>query len=395
MSEFTFSESAVLEAARVATGLGDFGDAAFLPGLRVLLETYDRGAGLDEKGRKLAFRRVVQLLGTRLRVHAAFRSSPEIHAQKIRRPLYLTGLPRTGTSALFNLLASDARARPLLLWEGLFPDPLEGQAPGQPDPRYVAVKAGYERMRERDPDFSKIHFASADTPEECVLLLAHAFCDVQMGIEVLVEPYASWFQRQDLRPAYRYYVDLLRMLQSQRAGERWLLKSPAHLWALDVLLELLPDACIVFTHRDPCESVASYCSMIEALLASRSFAPLPDLGPRVLSYLAASLERGLAHRDRADASRFVDVAYDDFVADPMRVAREIYDRFGLDLGADVALAMRAHVDAHPQGRHGEHDYDLERYGLDARDVETRLGGYRERFGLAPNRGRAGSPRAPW
>jgi hypothetical protein len=382
LSEFSLSEDAVLGAARAATGLSDFGDPAFLPGLRVLLETCDRGAGLDELGRKLAFRRVVQLLGTRLRVEEAFRRAPEIREQRIRRPLYLTGLPRTGTSALFNLLGCDSSARPLLLWEGFFPDPLPGHAPGVPDPRYLAVKAAYERMRERDGGFAKIHFASADTPEECVLLLAHAFCDVQMGIEVLVEPYASWFRRQDLRPAYRYYVDLLRMLQVQRPGARWLLKSPAHLWAIDVLLEQIPDACIVFTHRDPRECVASYCSMLESLLESRHFAALPDLGPRVLEYLGASLERGLEMRDRAEPGRFLDVAYGDFVADPLGEARRIHAHFGLDFPAEVERAMREHVDAHPQGEHGAHEYDLERYGLGERDVLERLGGYCERFGLA-------------
>lgn len=373
MSEYPLTEEAVLEAARAAAGLADFGDPSFLPGLRVLLETCDRGARLDELGRKLAFRRVVQLLGTRLRVAEAFRRAPEIRAQAIRRPLYLTGLPRTGTSALFNLLGCDSSARPLLLWEGFFPDPLPGHAPGAPDPRYLAVKAAYERMRERDGGFAKIHFASADTPEECVLLLAHAFCDVQMGIEVLIEPYASWFRRQDLRPAYRYYVDLLRMLQHQRPGARWLLKSPAHLWAIDVLLEQIPDACIVFTHRDPRECVASYCSMLESLLESRHFAPLPDLGPRVLEYLAASQARGLAQRARARSEQFFDVAYGDFVADPLRCARQIHEHFGLDFSAEVERAMREHIAAHPQGEHGAHEYELARFGLEEADVLDRLG----------------------
>ncbi len=233
-------------------------------------------------------------------------------------------------------------------------------------------------MRERDGGFAKIHFASADTPEECVLLLAHAFCDVQMGIEVLVEPYASWFRQQDLRAAYRYYLDLLRMLQLQRPGARWLLKSPAHLWAIDVLLEQIPDASIACTHRDSRDCVASYCGMLE----SRHFAPLSDLGPRVLEYLAASLERGLAQRNGAEPGRFYDVAYGDFVADPLRVARGIHHHFGIDFGDPVEQAMRAHVAAHSQGEHGAHEYDLERYGLSPRVVLDRLAGYCELFGLA-------------
>ncbi|MFQ5699151.1 MAG: sulfotransferase [Myxococcota bacterium] len=382
MSEPELQETTVLEAARKATGLDDFGGDDFRPGLAVLLETFRTGAGLTPKGRKLAFRRVVQLLATRLRVAEALRRHPEIRERPLRRPVYLTGLPRTGTSALFNLLGSDPAARPLLLWEGIFPDPMEGLEPGATDPRYEAVKASYDRMRERDPGFTKIHFASADTPEECVLLLAHAFRDAQMGIEVLMEPYASWFRAQDLRPAYCYYRTLLQMLDWQRPGARWLLKSPAHLWALDALAECFPDVCIVMTHRDPLECVPSYCSMMQALLRSRGCAPLPDLGERVLDYLAASLERGLAQRDRLGRERFFDVDYRSFVADPLATVEPLYDHFGLERTPDVARALRDFAAAHPQSRHGEHRYDLERYGLTTRRIETRLAGYIERFGLA-------------
>ena len=129
MTEFPFSEDAVLEAARAATGLSDFGGDGFREGLRVLLETYEGAAGLSERGRKHNWRRVVLLLSTRLRVAKTLREHPEIRERELRRPVYLTGLPRTGTSALFNLLASDPAARPLLAWEGIFPDPLELEDP--------------------------------------------------------------------------------------------------------------------------------------------------------------------------------------------------------------------------------------------------------------------------
>ncbi len=380
MAEPSFSEKEIVEEACRATGLSDFGDPAHREGLRVLLETYEKSAGFNEKGRKRFHRRLVQLLATRLRVEDAFRRHPEIRDREIRRPLYLTGLPRTGTSALFNLLGADPAARPLLLWEGTFPDPIELE-PGQTDPRYEAVKAYYERMNRENPDFTKIHYASADTPEECVLLLAHTFCDVQMGIEVLMEPYASWFQRQDLRPSYRYYRDLLKMLDWQRPGERWLLKSPAHLWALDVLVELFPDVCIVLTHRNPLASMASMCSMISMLMNDRTNIEATEIGPQVLEYYARSLERGLAARDAGDPARYLDVDYRQFVSDPLAVARQIYDHFELPMPDETERALRAHVEAHPQGKHGAHEYDLAQYGLTPDHVRERLAAYIERFEL--------------
>jgi hypothetical protein len=204
-----------------------------------------------------------------------------------------------------------------------------------------------------------------------------------MGIEVLLEPYASWFQARDLRPAYRCYADMLRLLDWQRPGERWLLKSPAHLWALDVLVELFPDVGVVLTHRDPAEILGSYCSMMAALAAGLEAVSPERLGPVVLEYLARKMERALAIRDRADAARFLDVDYRGFVADPMAAVERIHAHFALPLPPAAAARMRAHVEANPRHKHGEHRYALEEYGLDRGAVRERLAPYLARFGLDP------------
>jgi hypothetical protein len=375
-----FSEQRLLEEARERTGLSDFGDDRFRAGLRILLDTYER-AGLTEKGRKTARRRVAQLLETRLRIQAAFRRHPEIREREIRSPVYLTGLPRTGTSALFNLLGMDPASRPLLTWEGMHPDPIEGLAPGQEDPRLVAMRERYEHARAAGLSFDAIHFVRPDGPEECVLLQAHAFCDVQIGVEPLMEPYGSWFQRQDLRPMYAYYRDLLKLLDWQRPGRRWLLKSPAHLWALDILVEMFPDVCIIQTHRSPMQILPSYCSMMAALMSQREGLDKTELGPVVLEFLARSLERGLAARERSDPSRFVDVDYRQFVEDPMASVREIYRAFALELSEATERTMQEHVAANPQKKHGAHRYSMDEYGLTPEQVTSRLKFYIERFDL--------------
>ena len=374
------SEEKLLDEARERTGLSDFGDERFREGLRVLLETYER-AGLTEKGRKTARRRVAQLLQTRLRIEAAFRRHPETREREIRSPVYLTGLPRTGTSALFNLLGMDPASRPLLTWEGMHPDPIEGLAPGQEDPRLAAMRERYEQARASGLSFDAIHFVRPDGPEECVLLQAHAFCDVQIGVEPLMEPYGSWFQKQDLRPMYAYYGDLLKLLDWQRPGQRWLLKSPAHLWALDILVEMFPDACIIQTHRNPMQILPSYCSMMAALMSQREGLDKTELGPVVLEFLARSLERGLAARERSDSSRFVDVDYRQFVDDPMASVKEIYRAFDLQLSEATERTMQEYVDANPQKKHGAHRYSMDEYGLTPERVKTRLKFYIDRFDL--------------
>ena len=376
-----FDVEALVAAACAETGLDDFGDPRFREGLVVLCETLATTAGLSEKGVRINRGRLARLLATRLRVEAAFARHPEIHDRKLLRPMFLTGLPRTGTSATFNLLGRDPATRPLLLWEGTFPDPHEGLAPGADDPRHLAMREHFRRVREKNPDFTRIHFADADTPEECVIPMALSFENVHNGIEVLMEPYASWFRKRDLRPQYAYYRELLKLLDWQRPGERWLLKSPAHLWAMDALVDVFPDCCIVLTHRDPLDAIGSYCSMMETLLASQGCSPQPGLGPTVLDFCATSLERGYAVRDAGDPRRFIDVRFADFVAEPMAAVRAIYAHFELPLGAEAEAAMARYARENPRGKHGAHEYDLERYGLSEAAVRDRLGWYIDRFEL--------------
>ena len=376
-----FDAEALLEDARKATGLSDFGPGGFRPGLRALIATY-HGRPFTAKGRARNRRRLVQLLATRLRVQEAFRRHPGIREREIVKPMVLTGLPRSGTSALFNLLARDPAARPLRLWETQFPDPMEGLDPAEPDPRRDAVEAHFARGRDKNPEFTKIHYTSADTPEECVLLHAFAMNGVQLGVEVMLEPYASWYRAQDLLPMYAYYKDLLRMLDWQRPGERWLLKAPAHMWGIDALLETFPDVSIVWSHRDPLLCVASVCSMTYTLLAPQAEVDRAELGPVVMDFYATSLERGLAARDRCDPARFVDVTHDDFVADPIGVVERIHGHFGLALEGEARSAMDEHVRANPKGKHGSHDYALEEYGLDAQRVRERFAGYVDRFRIS-------------
>lgn len=384
MSEFKFELEGVLADARNKTGLDDFGPDDFLPGLEKLLDTYDQ-AGYDEKGRKRQRRRLVDLLSARLRIENGFKRFPEIKNEKIKAPMLLTGLPRTGTSALLNLLSNDEVARSLPLWEGLNPDPIEDFEHGKPDPRYLAMKKFYDDLQAKDPNFKKIHSTSADTPEECIHLLNHTFRDVQFGIETMMEPYGSWFQQQDLTPSYLYYADILRMLQWQRPGRagansRWLLKSPCHLWALDQLASLFPDCAIIITHRNPLQCVTSYASMMAAMMNNRE-CDKQELGPVVMEYLAAKLERSLQHRENINPSRILDIQFNDFIDDSMATVDKIYQHFEFDMSEETRQTMLAYVNEHPMGKHGKHDYQLDEYGLTEQQILNRFGFYIDRFNI--------------
>jgi len=380
LSDIVFDAEAVLEDARQASQLSDFGPEDFREPLEMLLRTYDENLS-QEKARKKNRRRVVGLIATRLRVQEALRRHPEIAELPIRAPMFLTGLPRSGTSALFNLLGADPAARPLLLWETQFPDPPADLERGAPDPRREMIEAYYEESRKKNPEFTKIHFASADTPEECVLIHAYSLNGVHIGWEVMLEPYASWYREQDLHAMYAYQKTLMQMLDWQRPGERWLLKAPAHMWALDALLDTFPDASIVWSHRDPLACTASICSMTHALIKEHMEIDKTVLGPLVMDFYATSLERGLEIRDASDPKKFVDVDHDEFVADSMTVVDRIYSQFGLALGSAARSTMEEYVAAHPKDAHGSHQYALDDWGLDADAVRARFAPYVERFDI--------------
>jgi len=369
MSDISFDMETLLQEAQAKTGLQDFGSDDFKSGLKVLLETYDHN-GFTEKGRYKNRKRVLDLLCTRLRIENAFKLHPEIRQEKIVAPMLLTGLPRTGTSALLNLLANDPAARPLYMWEGFNPEPVEGLPKGAADPRYAAMKA-WEEQNAKDTRFKKIHSTTVDTPEECIHLLNHTFCDVQYGAETMMEPYGSWFQQQDLHKSYAYYADLLRMIQWQRPGERWLLKTPGHLWALDILIDMFPDCSIIITHRNPLECVTSYASMMAALMTHREF-DKRTLGPVVMEYLAGKMEKAIAVRKTADKARFIDIQFEDFIEQPIATVEKIYGHFHMPISTDVAKRMDNYAASHPMGKHGKHEYQLEEYGLTTAGILKRF-----------------------
>ena len=228
-----------------------------------MLETYDRQVQ-DPAGRKRCRDRVLTQLATRLKCENAFRTIPEVAQQEIVAPIFVTGLPRSGTSALLNLLVTAPENRGILQWEVNFPDPWPGSKPGEQDPRYKYLDEALSAMR--DSEFAKIHYVDADTPEECVLLHAFAFNGVQMGFEIMLEPYRSWLLGQDLVPLYAYQKKQLQLLNWRNPGQHWMLKAPAHMWGIDAIMKVFPDARFIWCHRDPQAVVPSINSMNTALL---------------------------------------------------------------------------------------------------------------------------------
>lgn len=380
MGEIDFNLQKLLAESAEKAGLDDFGSEDFLPGLESLLRTY-AGNAFTEAARKSLRRRTRDLLVSRLHIEDSWKRHPEVLDLPITRPLFLTGLPRTGTSALLNVMASDPATRELKLWEAHNPWPLENLRPGEPDPRYAKIKKYYDDMN-ANSDFKKIHFMTADSAEECIFLTNHTFQDAQYGFELFLEPYASFYTDVDRRAQYQYHADLLRLLQWQRPADRWLLKTPSHVCHLDIIANQHPDSGMIITHRNPLEVIGSYSSMMTAVMPERTHTDPEDLGRRVLDLLAGQMERSMEARKTIDPGRIVDVQYVDFVDDTMAVVDSIYDHLSLPYSDEVRRAIAAYVADHPRGKHGSHDYKLEEFGLSEQQVLDRFSSYIETFNIA-------------
>ena len=372
----TFVAAELIKEAQQQTGFDEFGEPSIHEGLEVLLETYDRNV-LDPDGRKRCRERVVMQLATRLKCENAFRTISEIDQQDIVAPIFVTGLPRSGTSALLNLLVAAPENRGVLQWECQFPDPWPDTKPGEEDFRYPYLVKALDDTR--NSDFSKIHYVDADTPEECVLLHAYAFNGVQLGFEIMLEPYRSWLLAQNLVPLYRYQKRQMQMLNWRNPGEQWMLKAPAHMWAVDAILDVFPDARFIWCHREPVAVTASINSMNRAVMGmyagNHDHMNKNAIGHSVMEWYAMSLEKGLSERERHDPSLFVDTSQSEFVSHPMGVVEKVYSAFEMELTQEARVAMQAHIDNNPKGKHGKHEYDVAEYGLTREIIEQRFAFY--------------------
>tara|TARA_R110002049_G_scaffold24302_9_gene86319 strand:- start:10927 stop:12093 length:1167 start_codon:yes stop_codon:yes gene_type:complete len=374
----SYDADELIAEAKSQTGFDDFGELPFREGLDVLLETYNRNVK-DPEGRKRCRDRVVMQLATRLKCENAFKTIPEIAEQEIVAPIFVTGLPRSGTSALLNLLVAAPDNRGLLQWEVQFPDPWPDSEPGQEDPRYPYLVKALEQTR--NSEFAKIHYIDADTPEECVLLHAYAFDGVQLGFEIMLEPYRSWLLQRDLEPMYAYQKRQMQMLNWRNPGKQWMLKAPAHMWGIDAIRKVFPDARFIWCHRDPQRVVPSINSMNKVVMGMYmgdiSHLDAAQTGRAVMEWYAMSLEKGLAQRAQLPSELFVDCSQREFVDQPMTMVEKVYRAFDLPLSDASRAAMQAHIDANPKGKHGKHEYDLAEYGLTQDIIEERFAFYTE------------------
>jgi hypothetical protein len=359
-----------MSASRI-TGLTDFGPDDYTDGLEVLLESYAKDADLTPLGRKMSRGLLRGGLTSRLLSQASWQAHPEHAGVRIERPIFVTGLPRTGTTALHRLLTADPGHQGLEMWLIEVPQPRPPRDSWPADPVFQRLQAAFEQHHVAHPEFMGVHYMAADQVEECWQLLRQSVRSVSYECLAHLPGYSAWLRDQDWTPAYRRHRRNLQLIGLNDTGRRWVLKNPSHLFALDALLAVYPDALVIQTHRDPRTAIASVCSL--AAHATDGWSGTfrgAVLGRDQLGLWARGLDTFTAARSRYDPAQFYDVQYETFTADPVGTVAAIYGHFGLPLSAAAEAAMRAlHAASTAGDARPVHHYTLADFGLTPAEVD--------------------------
>jgi hypothetical protein len=381
----------LIQTATRRCGLDDFGGGDFLEGLSRLLDSCQREAQLNLIGRIVLRADLTRALCSRLFMQRDRKTYPSIGQQEIREPLFIVGLPRSGTTLLHTLLAVDPEHRVPLTWEVMTPSPPTRDNEKRRIQRAISSCNCFNWLA---PTFRHVHPVSAELPQECVSLMAPTFMSDQFDAMYYVPSYRAWYFCQDLRPAYEYHRRFLQHLQVRRDARRWVLKAPTHMFALPTLLAVYPDALFVQTHRAPLDAMASVSSLITILRRVFSDGVDPHtVCHEAIDYWSKTLDRFLQERDRLAEQRICDVNHVELCRDPLAAVRRIYEYFGWSFSHNVEQRMRRALASQPQERYGLHRYDLSQFGVQEAESAARFAAYCDRFGLAARRQRTSSERA--
>ena len=387
-----FGRALTLDADKLAekacrkTGLSDFGDETFREPLRIICEITRNGSPMSIWGRFYCAQDISQRLINLLQIQADIKANPEILKSEVRRPIFILGLYRTGTTLLHRLLSQDTTNRTLQSWEMMMPSPPPNKTTYEIDHRIKKCRRLFSIVDYSAPAFRAIHEVDETTPHECIQLMANYLVgnthDFLIGGE-----YSKWLYEKDLTSAYELHKRLLQYLWWKCPADRFVLKAPFHLHGLKWLLKTYPDARIVQTHRNPLEVVPSWASLMTVMRGSfyDNTDPVvigPEVANRASEYINQGMEaRSAQEQNENNTAIFLDIHYKKIVKDPIGTVEKIYNGFGLSLSDEAAARMRRYLDENPQHKYGAHRYTIEQFGLNENTERERFSTYCEHFGI--------------
>ena len=353
-----------------------FRDSSFVEALRTLLGSCEREADLNLFGRYAARWDALRCLTNVLRFEAEEDRAPEILQERIERPIFITGLPRSGTTLLHALLALDPALRAPRCWQTISP-----YAEGAKDERRETVERQLRFFQRLAPGMAAMHPMAANSPQECTEITAQIFQSLRYEMTYRVPSYQAWIDAHGHLPAYRFHKRFLQHLQHQEGGGRWVLKSPDHIHALTSIESVYPDCGLVFMHRDPLRVIASAAKLTEAVRQpfTRRIGKV-ELGAQVLDRLKDAADTMLETANADRSGHIFHLRYMDFAKNPIASIETLYRHFALKLDNDLRRRMRAYLAAAPTP---SNHYAIEEFGIDPRALRGRFKDYLQHFGVAP------------
>jgi len=368
--------------ARRQTGLTEFGDTSFIGPLSRLLDAFSTESALGLVGRSATRWDVVRFLSNLLWLHDALIRAPAMRSETIRQPIFITGLPRSGTTFLHRLMMTDVDNRAPLVWETIYPSP----SAGSPKQRIARVARQLKTFEWLAPAFRALHPLDATSPQECSEITAHVFRSLRFDTNYHIPSYRAWLDADVVHnlPAYRFHKRFLQYLQHQDGiARRWVLKCPEHLFALQAIRTVYPDARLVFVHRDPVKVLLSQARLTEVLRQpfTRRLDPR-TLGPIESQRWLDGTRRMMAiGNDAGLPDPVCHIHHMDLISDPVSTVDTVYRHFGMQLQPRTAAAIEQYVAARPKGGYGEHHYQFEDHGLVEQRERSRFRPYMVRFGV--------------
>lgn len=369
------SAPSILSAAKKKTGLDDWGSEDFIPRLEILSK-FAEGSNITSLAHVFARQTFIQAVSNRLKTADYLKRHPEITQYPIQKPIFIVGFPRTGTTLLQNLLSLEDGHRSLKFWELTAPAPVSEDRDTDRRIRMRTADRILKLAYLLSPEMADVHEIRIDTAEECWPLFANTFAVMNYDLSSGFRAYGDWLLEQDMLGPYQEFRVQLQLLAAQDPTQHFVLKCPEHLWFLDSLLNVFPDACIVWTHRDPVASIASYCSLIS--LNRRTFYGSynpADLGRHITERFLQGINRASAVAATERSERFFHVNFDSLVQDPTAVVKQICGKFGYAYAEHMDSSIDQWQNNSRKDKRGKHKYSADRYGLDAKEIRTRYADY--------------------
>ncbi|AOF99942.1 MAG: sulfotransferase family protein [Blastomonas fulva] len=367
-----FSE--IVNAAREKVAVPDPDSDSWKEGLEILLHDHTRQDRLTERGEMIVRNRYVETLAARMQVDEYIRRNPAVLDQPIDRPVFILGMPRTGTTMLSYMLDADPANRSMLRWEAYNAAPPAAPGALKTDPRCLAEVARDENMLKMAPKVAAAHFEPGDGPTECVHLIAQDFRSLMLAVTTTVPTYHDWLMFTDMTTAFEHRKRVLQILQSTNPG-RWVLKMPSDSLFIRQLFKTFPDARVIWTHRDPYAVVGSSLGMRGN---SRPMFEVDEGAEYMRQYFPLQLALHASRPLEVSAERPDDIYhcyYDELVADPLAQLKQIYRWLGNDWTETAEAGMQGWLDSNPQNKRGKHSYSLEEWGLTRKDLEPYFSDY--------------------